>query len=164
MRLVVADAGPLHYLVLTGDIELLPKLFETVLTPQAVFDELNDPATPPEVRAWIAKTPGWLEVRPNPPPRSEKHSTPVLDPGESAAITLALAVRADLVLMDDREGVSVARGEGLAVTGTIGVLDIAARRSLVDLAQAFERLKATSFYYRQGLLDAILDAHRRGRT
>ena len=36
MPLVVADAGPLHYLVLTGDIELLPKLFERVLVPQVV--------------------------------------------------------------------------------------------------------------------------------
>jgi len=40
MPLVVADAGPLHYLVLTGDIELLPKLFERVLVPQVVRDEL----------------------------------------------------------------------------------------------------------------------------
>jgi hypothetical protein len=30
------------------------------------------------------------------------------------------------------------------------------RRGLVDLAAAFDRLKATSFYYRQGLLDALL--------
>jgi hypothetical protein len=34
MPLVAADAGPLQYLVLTGDIELLPKLFERVLGPQ----------------------------------------------------------------------------------------------------------------------------------
>jgi predicted nucleic acid-binding protein len=164
MRLVVADAGPLHYLVLTGDIELLPKLFESVLAPQAVHDELNDPATPEEVRAWIARTPGWLEIRPNLTPPQENESMRILDAGESAAIALALSVKADLVLMDDREGVSAARGEGLAVTGTLGILDIAARRGLIDLADAFERLKRTSFYYRQGLLDTILDAHTKGKT
>jgi predicted nucleic acid-binding protein len=42
------------------------------------------------------------------------------------------------------------------VTGTLGVLDLAAQRGLIDLAQAFTRLKATSFRYRQGLLDALL--------
>jgi len=39
MPLVVADTGPLHYLVLTGDIELLPKLFERVLVPQVVKEK-----------------------------------------------------------------------------------------------------------------------------
>ena len=65
-----------------------------------------------------------------------------LDEGERSAIALALAVKAELVLMDDREGVGIARGRGL-----------------VDLATAFERLKATTFYYRQGLLDALLARH-----
>jgi predicted nucleic acid-binding protein len=44
----------------------------------------------------------------------------------------------------------------LAVTGTLGVLDLAARQNFIDLAEAFARLKATSFHYRQGLLDAFL--------
>jgi predicted nucleic acid-binding protein len=39
-----------------------------------------------------------------------------LDEGERAAIALALAVKAELVLIDDREGVGIARGRGLAVT------------------------------------------------
>jgi len=39
------------------------------------------------------------------------------------------------------------------------LLDLAARKGLVDLAGAFTRLKATSFYYRQGLLDALLAQH-----
>ena len=58
--------------------------------------------------------------------------------------------------MDDRDGVAFARSQGLAVTGTLGVLDLAARRGLIDLVDAFTRLKATTFHYRQGLLDALL--------
>jgi len=87
---------------------------------------------------------------------------PKLDRGERAVIALAHAVSADLVLMDDRDGVTVARREGFAATGTLGVLDLAARRGLVDLAAAFERPKETSFYYRQGLLDALLAQHSKG--
>jgi predicted nucleic acid-binding protein len=41
MRLVVADTGPLNYLVLVDAIELLPKLFEKVFTPTAVLAELR---------------------------------------------------------------------------------------------------------------------------
>lgn len=65
------------------------------------------------------------------------------------------------MLVDDREGVGVARRRSLAVTGTLGVLDLAARCGLIDLAAAFERLKAMTFYYRQGLLDALLSRHAR---
>ena len=61
MPLVVADTGPLHYLVLTGDIELLPKLLERVLVPQVVRDELANAEAPQAVRDWIARTPGWLD-------------------------------------------------------------------------------------------------------
>jgi predicted nucleic acid-binding protein len=62
MPLVVPDAGPLHYLVLTGDIELLPKLFERVLVPQVVRDELANAEVRQAVRDWIARAPGWLDV------------------------------------------------------------------------------------------------------
>lgn len=163
MPLVVADTGPLHYLVLTGDVALLPKLFECVLVPQAVWDELANPEAPQAVRDWIAHAPGWLDVRPV-DPEDDDVTVVKLDQGERAAIALALAVKAELVLMDDREGVGTARDRGLAVTGTLGVLDLAARGGLIDLAAAFERLKTTTFYYRQGLLDALLARHaaRRG--
>ena len=102
-----------------------------------------------------SRAPSWLDVRPA-HPGADDVAVAKLDEGERAAIALALVVKAELVLMDDREGVGIARGRGLAVTGTLGVLDLAARRGLIDLAAAFERLKATTFYYRQGLLDALL--------
>jgi hypothetical protein len=38
----------------------------------------------------------------------------------------------------------------------LGVLDLAAQEGFIDLGEAFTRLKATSFHYRQGLLDAFL--------
>src|SRR4029077_14218142 len=107
MFLVVADTGPLNYLALTGNSKLLPKLFERVLAPQAVRDELADGDAP--ACAWIAQTPPWLEVRPNPDPRRRDATTPKLDEGERAAIALAIAVKADLVLTDDHDGVAVAR-------------------------------------------------------
>jgi predicted nucleic acid-binding protein len=162
MPLVVADTGPLYYLVLVGDIEPLPKLFERVLVPQVV--RMNSP-TPKRRRpcATGSRAPGWLDVRPA-YPGADDVAVAKLDDGERAAIAVALAVKAELVLMDDREGVGIARRRGFAVTGTPGVLDLAARRGLIDLAAAFERLKTTTFYYRRGLLEALLARHatRRG--
>ena len=158
MRHVVADTGPLRYLVLTGDIALLAHLFAKVLTPERVRDELAHAEAPAAVRAWIAAPPPWLEICPVEDERSSDDLA-ALDAGDRDAITLARATKTDLLPMDDQGGVVAARRRGFAVTGTLGLLDLAARKGLIDLAAAFTRLKATSFYYRQGLLDALLAQH-----
>jgi predicted nucleic acid-binding protein len=54
----------------------------------------------------VENPPAWLEVRAASP--VEDPSMPPIDDGEKAAIALAVALRADLVLMDDRVGVAVA--------------------------------------------------------
>jgi predicted nucleic acid-binding protein len=82
-----------------------------------------------------------------------------LDIGEREALALARTLGADLVLIDDRAGVDVARQLGLAATGTLGVLDLGARRGMVELADAFTPLKATSFRYRPEIMDALLAQH-----
>ena len=46
MRLVVADTSPLNYLILIEAVEILPMLFEQVLVPAAVHNELADVDTP----------------------------------------------------------------------------------------------------------------------
>ena len=51
--IVVADAGPLHYLVLVDCAGILEKLFDQVLVPCAVRDELLQLNTPETVKAWI---------------------------------------------------------------------------------------------------------------
>ena len=125
VRLVVADTGPLNYLVLIEAIDVLPRLFEQILVPAAVYDELAYADAPAPVRAFIAHKPAWLEVRPNPDRNDEDVSDQILDEGERAAIALATAIGADLILMDDRAGAAVAYRHGLTVTGTLGVLDLA---------------------------------------
>src|SRR6266436_4631754 len=54
-NIVVADAGPLHYLVLIDCAEILPSLFDHVLVPFAVRDELIHPGAPKKVKGWILK-------------------------------------------------------------------------------------------------------------
>jgi predicted nucleic acid-binding protein len=61
MKVVVADTGPLNYLTLIDAVDLLPKMFDRVMVPAAVYDELIDDGTPAVVRAWIAQAPLWLE-------------------------------------------------------------------------------------------------------
>ena len=74
MRLVIADTGPLNYLVLIGLIDLLPALFEKVLIPTAVRSELASSNAPSAVRLWVANFPFWLEVRDAPISQAEDAS------------------------------------------------------------------------------------------
>jgi predicted nucleic acid-binding protein len=84
-----------------------------------------------------------------------------IDEGERAAIQLASYLDADLLLMDDRKGVSAAKRKGLRVTGTLGVLDLAAQRGLVDFAQAVGRLRQTTFRVPKAILDSLIKKHAR---
>jgi predicted nucleic acid-binding protein len=69
---------------------------------------------------------------------------------------LATHLGAELVLMDDRTGVAAARALGLAVTGTLGLLDRAAQRGMIDLGAAFALLRATNFHCKADLLNSLL--------
>jgi predicted nucleic acid-binding protein len=164
VRLVIADTGPINYLVLIGRIDLLAELFETVILPAAVRAELTSRNAPPAVQQWIADPPGWLEVSETPLSQNDDASLKGIDIGERAAIQLAVALRADLLLIDDRKGVHAAERKGLVVTGTLGVLDLAARRGLIDFSQAIAQLRRTNFRIPEALLDALLKRHaaRRG--
>jgi len=158
MRLVVADTSPVRYLVRIGQIDLLPRLFEKIFLPSVVADELRHPSAPPAVRDWMQQPPGWLDVLPTPDDIDDA-SLAALDTGERSAIVLALSLNADLILIDDRKGAAAARHKGFEVTGTLGILDLAAERGLIDLADALGRLKSTNFRYREELFDALLRKH-----
>jgi predicted nucleic acid-binding protein len=158
-RRIVADTGPLNYLVLIGAEAILPQLFGAVVVPSAVLEELLDPAAPAPVRDWAGTPPDWLEVVPDRQDRIQE--TGRLDRGEAAAIALALALRADALLVDDRAGAKIANALGLMTVGTVGLLDRAAARGLIALEQTIARLRATNFRVRPELLDALVERHRK---
>jgi predicted nucleic acid-binding protein len=82
-----------------------------------------------------------------------------LDPGEQAAITLVQEIRADLLLIDERRGRQAARDRGLRIIGVIGILDDAAHKGLLDLAEAISQLQQTNFRVSSQLLQALLKSH-----
>jgi predicted nucleic acid-binding protein len=160
LQIVVADTSPIHYLILIGHIDVVPALFERVILPTAVRDELAAPKASALVRDWIAASPAWVEIR-DPSRHLSDPNVDELDRGERAAITLATELDADLLLIDDRDGVAVARERGFRVAGTLAVLAMAAEKELLDLVQAVDHLKKTNFRYRQDLIDRFFRQHGR---
>ncbi len=93
----------------------------------------------------------WLHIVPGP-------ATPdlrffMLDAGERDTLSSALALKADLILIDERLGRNIAEYHGLQVVGTLGTL-LKARK--MELIPAFlpevRRLQNAGFWYHEPLV------------
>ena len=140
--IIVSDTSPINYLILIGQIDLLPQLFEQIIIPQAVYNELSDSLAPLSVQTWTIDTPSWLKIQPVSQPTDEIKN--LLDPGESEAIILAQELNADLLLLDDMKARRIAKQRGLVITGILGILDQATNMKLINLPNTVQSLKNTS--------------------
>ncbi len=152
--IVVADTSPINYLILIKEIDILPQMYGRVVIPRAVREELLRPSAPEIVRNWISQLPAWLEV--HSPMNAPDPTLAALDPGERDAIMLAAELRADQLIVDDRQGRLEAEKRGIPVMGTLGVLREAATLGLLDLRIAVKHLEATNFYITPEVLTRLL--------
>ena len=84
--------------------------------------------------------------------------------GEVEAISLAIEMKADLLLMDDRRARREAEACGLSVTGTLNVLQAAAQRDLLGLPVAIAKLQLTNFHISQRILDRAIQEDAEWRS
>ena len=154
--IVIADSGPIRYLVVIEQIHLLPQLYGRIVIPPSVLRELTQTATPQSVRLWVDRLPRWVTVQ---SPRGPVPTFPaVLGPGEREAIALAQELSADVLLADDEAARMEARRRNISSQGTLGVLDLAAEHGLLaDLPAAIERLRGTNFRASKKLFDFFLE-------
>ncbi len=155
---VVSNTSPISYLVLIEAAWVLPRLFDEVHIPEAVLDELAREGSPDPLRAWLRKPPAWLRVG-RAEPSARDAALDHLHAGEREAIRLTERIGADVLLRDEKAARATAAKRGLRVAGTLGVLDRAGARGLMDVVAAVERLQETNFYATPGLLKWLLDRH-----
>ncbi len=150
---VVADATPLHYLVLIGEIDLLERLYGEIAVPSTVVDELSATRTPTPVRNWAASLPPWISI----PPRRERIPLPfpALGLGEREAIALARQTRNSILLTDDLRARVAAESVGVQVVPTIRILSTASAMSLVNFEDAVDRLRQTNFRISHKVIEQI---------
>lgn len=128
-------------MILTGNLEILPRLFSSVIIPPAVIAELRHADAPEAVKKWAEKPPSWIQIQ----APENTNSFASLGVGESEAISLAMALRADVILLDDLAARDVAAAAGLKVAGTLGVLAQAHLRSWLDFETTLSKLRATNY-------------------
>lgn len=127
---VVTNTSPLLNLAAIGRVDLLSELFGTVSAPEAVLSEIHslrvrdlrfaDAIIGQQVQFFSVQNPEQVTLL-------ALH----LDPGEAEAIALALEMKADLLLLDERRASLTAKRLGIKTLGLLGVLLLAKRRAII---------------------------------
>ena len=132
----VTNAGPLIHLSWIDRLDLLSSLYDELIAPVAVRDEVlsasEDIPGVAAIRAGLQR--GWPTIRAVTDVASVRALRASLDAGEAEALVLAREVDADMVLLDDRRARSFALREGLPITGTLGILRRAREAGLIAAA------------------------------
>ncbi len=130
--IVISDTSVITNLAAIQNLQLLPQLYGRVTIPEAVYRELVDiqPMVPGVLEVQTAP---WIEVKQveNRTLVDRLRNEARLDAGESEAIGIALELRADLLLIDERRGRAEANRLGLRITGLLGILVEAKQRNLI---------------------------------
>lgn len=140
----ICDTSPLQYLHQLRKLDILPALTTRVVVPPAVVAELQEGLQRgidlPEARRLA-----WLDIR-------RPTSAPVLPlvtdlgAGEREVLALALETPSSGGVLDDRVARRVARGLGLKVTGTLGLLLDAKRGGHIEkVAPLLDELESLRF-------------------
>ena len=125
--IVVSDTSAISNLYQIDRLELLRDLFGEVLAPPAVLRELS--ALPDH--ALLLSGTSWIR-----PVFPEDYAlveelTENLDLGESEAIVVALEMKADRLIVDEKLGRSIAQKYGIPIVGVLGILIEAKRAELL---------------------------------
>ncbi len=129
--IVVSNTSPIFYLSTIGQLDLLRQLYGEIIIPTAVFNEITNVGNT-DASAAIVPTINWIQTRPVSDQAFINALSVELDPGEAEAIALAVELKADRLLIDERLGRAAAMRSALQVTGVLGILIAAKRRNLIQ--------------------------------
>ena len=157
--LVVSNTSPIMNLAAVDLLDILRRQFVEVIVPEAVIEELRlDSGYPGTDKIRIAMSEGWLRQEVVENKQVALALRRELDNGEAEAIALALQLGTETILMDEREGRSVAKSMGLSPIGIIGVLIRAKQKGeILSVKEALNKLRnEAGFYITNALMKDIL--------
>lgn len=142
---IISDTSCLILLDKIQELQLLQKLFKTIIITQIVADEFGTPL------------PEWISIQ-NPKDKNNVIMLEAsLDKGEASAIALALEQKDCLLIIDEVKGRKLARSLGLIITGTLGIIAEAKKAGYISSVRTLlEKIKQTNFRLSQELEKEIL--------
>lgn len=157
--IIVSNTSPIINLAAIGQLELLQSLYSTITIPQAVYHEIAvrgyKQAGATEIQTYY-----WFERDQVQGVALVKRLMQQLDAGEAEAIAPAIEMQADLLLLDERRGRTIAKQLGLAVTGLLGILLVAKQRGYLKAVRPIlhELMSVAGFWIDEELYKRVLES------
>ncbi len=138
---VVSDTSPIRALAHLAILEELTQIFDQVIVPPAVNQELLTPAAIRFAPIDISDYP-FIEVREPQSRQKVEELCQTLDSGEAEAIALALELHTAAILIDEKAGRSIANELKVPVVGTLAILiRLKERNRIATLGPLLEQLQ-----------------------
>ncbi len=155
--IVVSDTSPINNLAAINQLHLLQQLYGTVIIPEAVYQELTNPDFP-VAGAKEVQTFTWIQIRAVEDRTMLKALSSELDPGEAEAVVLALEMKAEQVLIDERRGRMIAARLNLHYTGILGVLVEAKSQGFISTVKPLldDLINKAGFWVAEPLYKSVL--------
>lgn len=133
-KTIISDTSCLILLEKIGELDILNKLFGTIITTNEVAEEFGQPL------------PSWFELRQPTDKNYQSIIEATVDKGEASAIALAIELEDCLLIIDDLKGRKFAHQLGLTIIGTIGVIvDSKLAGIIPSVKPILAKIKTTNF-------------------
>ncbi len=145
--IVISDTTAVSTLIQLGRLDILRELFLEVIIPDAVFNELLELSKFGIDVSVLTKAQWLITKTPSSSPTLSLLKS-LLDEGEASAIALAVELKADLIIIDEKQGRKIAQSMNLQFTGLGGVLIRAKQVGIIPDVKSFldEVEQKTNFY------------------
>ena len=154
--IVVSDTSCISNLLLISQLDLLQKIYFKIFIPDAVYNEIlaleknGKDLSYFRSRNWITVEKIFTRNISLLPPNN-------LDAGEAEAIDLAIYIKADRILTDERKGSILANELGIITIGLLGILKIAKENHLISsVKELLDQLIENNFWISNELYTTVL--------
>ncbi len=133
---IISDTSCFIILFNIGELDLLHKIYQNIITTKEVADEFGQPL------------PEWIEIKTVKDISRQRILEIEIDKGEASAIALALETSESILIIDDYKARKVAEHLGLEFTGTIGIIIKAKQNGIINsIKPLLAKLRNTDFRF-----------------
>ena len=143
--IVISDTSCLILFHKINELELLRKVYDSVLTTPEIANEFSE------------ELPDWIKIESVQDKKYQEFLATQVDLGEASALALAKEKDSPLLLLDDLKARKLASKLNLKYTGTLGVINRAKQIGVLEKVKPIiEKLLSTDFRITENIIDELL--------